>query len=119
MTPFEEQLKQAMARREPPADFTERLLEQVQREERQTAESGTWAWLRGQRTFFGGLRAWRLAGAAAALLAMSGSAMYEHERAVRGEAAKEKLLIAVRIAGGKLHQVHRQVLEVEAMEANQ
>jgi hypothetical protein len=119
MTPLEEQLKQAMARREPPADFTQRLLEQVQREERQTAESGSWAWFRRLPTFWSAPRAWRLAGVVAALLVISGSAMYEHDRAVRGEAAKEKLLTAVRIAGMKLHQVHRQVLEVEAMEANQ
>jgi hypothetical protein len=119
MTPFEEHLKQAMARREPAADFTQRLLEQVQREERQRAESGSRAWFRKLRTSFEVLRVWRLAGVAAALLAISGSAMYEHQRTVRGEAAKEKLLTAVRIAGVKLHQVHRQVLEVEAMEANQ
>ena len=119
MTPFEEQLKQALARREPAADFTQRLLEQVQREERRTGQSGWWTWVSSARMFFSAARAWRLAGVVAALLVISGSAMYEHDRAVRGEAAKEKLLTAVRIAGVKLHQVHRQVLEVEATEVKQ
>jgi hypothetical protein len=112
MTPFEEQLKQAMARREPAAGFTQRVLERVERKQPQTAEGGPWAWFRAAR-------AWRLAGAAA-LLVMSGRVVYEqHERAVRGEAAKEKLMTAVRIAGVKLHQVHRHVLEAEATEVDQ
>ena len=107
MTPFEEQLKQAMARREPSPDFTARVLASVKREQLQSAEVHRWRW-------FAGRRSWRLAGAMAALLIMSGSAFYQrHERALRGEAAKEKLLVAVRIAGVKLRHAHRQVLETE------
>ncbi len=111
MTPFEEQLKQALARREPGEDFARRVLEQARRRPEREAESW-WAWLHG-------MRAWRLAAVVAGLLAMSGSAMYERERVVRGEAAKEKLLTAVRIAGVKFQQVRRHVLEVEATEVNQ
>jgi hypothetical protein len=111
MTPFEEQLKQAMARREPAADFTERVLGQVNQKQPREAMN-RWAWLQAART-------WRLAAVAAAVLVMGGGAMYKHERAARGEAAKEKLLTAVRIAGVQLHQVHRHVLEVEATEVNQ
>jgi hypothetical protein len=107
MTPFEEQLKQAMARREPSPDFTARVLARAAREQLQATESGRWGW-------FPRRRAWRLAGAMAALLVMSGSALYQqHDRVVRGKAAKEKLLVAVRIAGLKLRQAHRQVLETE------
>ncbi|HTU45118.1 MAG TPA: hypothetical protein VMF91_08655 [Bryobacteraceae bacterium] len=111
MTPFEEELKQALTRREPGADFTERVLEQVNRKQPRKA-ANPWAWLQAART-------WRLAAVAAAVLVMSGSAMYEHDRVARGQAAKEKLLMAVRIAGAELHQVHRHVLEVEATEENQ
>jgi hypothetical protein len=110
MTPFEEQLRRAMARREPPVDFTRRVLERVEREEWRKAGSGAAGWF----------RVWRLAAAAAALLAVGGSVFYQQrERAARGEAAKQKLLIAVRIAGTKLRQAHRRVLEVEAVEASQ
>ena len=124
MTSLEEQLKQAMARREPPADFSQRVLARVEQEQRQEREKRTGRllpvvrdgkWQSGLRTWFQTPRAWRLVGAVAVLLAVSGSVMHEqHERMVRGEAAKEKLLLAVRIAGVKLHQAHRHVLQVEA-----
>ncbi|MBV9759100.1 MAG: hypothetical protein JO340_00935 [Acidobacteriaceae bacterium] len=115
MTRFEEQLKEAMARREPSGDFTARVLAKANRE---AAGGAGNSW----RDWFRAPMAWRFAGAAACavLLATSGSVMYEqHERAARGEAAKDKLMTAVRIAGVKLQQVHRHVLQVEAMEANQ
>ena len=113
MTPFEEQLKQAMERREPAADFTQRVLARVKQKQPRNCENGPKAWFRAWRM-------WRWAGVMAALLVISGSVIYQqHERAVRGEAAKEKLLTAVRIAGVKLHEVHRHVLEVQATEVNQ
>lgn len=110
MTPFEEQLRQAMARREPRPDFTKQVLERAEGEGRRKRRSGTLEWF----------RAWRLAAAAAALLAVSGGVLYQQrERAARGEAAKQQLLMAVRIAGMKLHQVHRRVLGVEETEVSQ
>lgn len=113
MTPFEEELKRALERREPRADFTSRVLERVEREDRRKAKRGVLA-------SFWAPRPWQLAAAATVLLAAGGSVVYQqHERAVRGEAAKQKLLMAVRIAGAKLQNVHRQVLEVEAMEVTQ
>lgn len=113
MTPFEEQLRRAMIRREPAEDFTSRVLAEAKREAAVKAESNWWAGLRL-------VPAWRLMGAVVVLLLASGSVIYEqHERAARGQAAKEKLMTAVRIAGVKLRQVHRQVLEAEAAEVNQ
>ena len=109
---LEDDLRQAMARRDPPAGFAARVLARAAREESGKNASYWTAWFeRG--------RAWRLAGAVAGIsLALSGGWIYQqHERAVRGEAAKEKLLLAVRIAGMKLQQAHRQVLQVE--EVNQ
>jgi anti-sigma-K factor RskA len=111
MTPFEEQLKRAMARREPGEDFTRRVLDEIRRKPVREAED-RWGWWRAAAT-------WRLAAVVAALLVMSGSAIYERERAERGEAAKEKLMTAVRIAGVKFQQVRRHVLEVEATEVKQ
>lgn len=127
MTPFEEQLQRAMARREPPPEFTSRVLARVAQEQGAKPHRNWKAWLQpGQ--------AWRLAGAMTVLLTISGSVMYQQrermvheqheqrerqlheqrEQMLRGEAAKEKLLTALGIAGVKLHQAHRHVLEVEA-----
>jgi len=39
-----------------------------------------------------------------------------HQRMARGEAAKEKLLIAMRVAGAKLHEARDRVSRVQAME---
>jgi hypothetical protein len=113
MTPFEEELRRALARREPRADFTTRVLERVEREDRQKGKHGFLA-------RFLAPRPWRLAAAATVLLAAGGSVAYQqHEQAVRGEAAKRKLLMAVRIAGTELQHVHRQLLEVETTEVSQ
>jgi negative regulator of sigma E activity len=117
-------LKKGLARREPPADFTSKVLARVEAEERRhhAARDGRTSlfadarlWRTGLSAWFQRGRAWGLAGAVAGLLAISGTLMYEqHERTIRGEAAKQQLLTAVRIAAVKLHQVHRHVLEVEA-----
>jgi hypothetical protein len=113
MSAFEEQLKQAMARREPAADFTSCVLARVAQKQSRRGEIKGWRW-------FPRRWAWGLTAATAALLAVSGSAIYQrHERVVRGEAAKNEVLTAVRIAGVKLHQVRRHVLDVEAEEVDQ
>lgn len=126
MTPFEEQLRQAMAREQPREDFTRRVVERANRE--RAGEAGNrsvmrlWhhGWFHALPAWPPALRAGSWAAVIAALLLMSGSMAYEqHERAARGLAAKEKLLTAVRIAGVKLRQVHRQVLDVEATEVDQ
>jgi ABC-type ATPase involved in cell division len=51
------------------------------------------------------------------LLALSVGAIYqEYQRIERGEAAKGKLLIAMRVAGAKLQQARDRVSKVEATE---
>jgi hypothetical protein len=62
--------------------------------------------------------AWRLRAVAAALLiAAGGGTMYQqHEREVRGSAAKRKLILAVRIAGSKLQEVQQRVAESAEVE---
>jgi hypothetical protein len=104
MTPFEAELKRALARREPSEDFSERVLQQTQ-------VGQTTAFRRLGRRMF----TWALA--AVLLLATGGGIAYQrHERAVRGQAAKQKLLVALQIAGSKLHQARQQVMQVEGME---
>ena len=108
MTPFEEQLKQALARQSPSEEFTARVLAAFVEPQARSAR-GKW-WM--QWAF-----SWRLAPALAALLMLGGGAIYqEHERVARGEAAKEKLLVALRVAGTKLHQVKNRVSEIETTE---
>ena len=108
MMPFEEELRRALERREPSADFTQRVLSKVAAE-----PDGAGYW-------FNWLRAWRLVAVAAAVLAVAGGTVYQrHEHEVRGEEAKRKLLLAVRIAGSKLQEAQERVKEVESAEATQ
>lgn len=113
MTPFEEQLKQALARREPSPDFAARVVAIAANGRKLSATARLQLWFHGTRT-------WRWAPAMAALLVMSGGAVYEqHQRAARGEAAKEKLLIAMRIAGSEMHRAQHRIFDVETAEATQ
>jgi hypothetical protein len=106
MTPFEDELKKALARHEPSSGFTERVLAQVSpaKPAAQTPNRITW----------------RLAAAAAAALFLVGGIAYQqHEHQIEGEAAKHKLLIAIRIAGSKLQEAQQYVIEIENPEATQ
>lgn len=110
MKPFEEHLKEALARKEPPQDFANRVLEKARGQQPRLHRAGRVWWF--QRAW-----AWRLAPVMAALVLMFAGVMYrEHERTVRGELAKEKLLIAMRIAGSKLHDVQQHVMDIQDRE---
>ena len=114
MTPFEEQLKQALARQEPSADFTSRVLAEAERRERREEASGWRAWFRGNWLQAQRASAWRLAPVMAAFLLISGMAAYrEHQREVQGQAAKRQLLQAMRIAGAKIHYTQLKVVAME------
>ena len=109
MTPFEDQLKEALARREPPEGFTNRVLERTIQRRPERDASSLWRFRRAW--------AWRLAPALAALLlATVGTIYHERQQVARGEAAKEKLLTAVRIAGSKLQETRQHVIEIEGTE---
>ena len=102
MIPFEEELRQALNRREPAADFTARVLARAAAEDAKKNSSFWFSWRLG------------LATAAVAILTLSGGVVYQqHERSLRGLAAKRQLLIAIRITGTKLQQVQERVKESE------
>jgi anti-sigma-K factor RskA len=102
MIPFEEELRQALNRREPAADFTARVLARAAAEDAKKNSSFWFSWRLG------------LATAAVAVLTLSGGVVYQqHERSLRGLAAKRQLLIAIRITGTKLQQVQERVKESE------
>jgi hypothetical protein len=110
MTPFEEHLKEALARKEPSQDFVSRVLEKTKTPQLRLPTAGRAWWFR--RAW-----AWRLAPVMAALVLLCAGVMYrEHERTVRGELAKEKLLIGMRIAGSKLHDVQQHVMGIQSKE---
>jgi len=109
MTPFEEELKQALKREDPGADFTARVLARCVRED-ERRERGFWrmSWL---------TPAWRVGAVAAGLLVLAGgTAVEQHQHQVKGMAAKRQLLLAMRIAGTKLQQVQERVKESEQVE---
>jgi hypothetical protein len=110
MTPFERDLQAALARKEPSHGFADRVLNAVEGQSKRRMSERRW---------FAKAWAWRLAPLVAALLLVTGGALYhEHVRAVRGEAAKQELLTAVRIAGSKLHDARQHVIEIEGTEVD-
>ncbi len=100
MDRLENKLRGALKGEEPPAGFAERVLARTS-ENKQSAWTSTFAWRP--------LR-WGLAGALCLALVMAG---IEYRRAqeerARSEAAKEQLLLALRIAGDQLQFVWSKV----------
>jgi hypothetical protein len=106
MTPFEEDLKKALGRREPSDEFTARVLARANQENR---AKGTI-----QSSFLQRLRSWRLIPVMAGALVITGGIAYQQrEREARGEAAKQQLMLAMHIAGSKLHGTQLLIQEVE------
>jgi hypothetical protein len=117
MTPFEQELKNALARREPGPDFTKQVLERCGiRDQKPIAEK-----LRPPRwEVFRTFLLWRMAPVAAALLLVAGGTLYEqHRYQARGIAAKREVLLAMRIAGTKLHEARQHVIDVDGVEEKQ
>jgi hypothetical protein len=101
MSSFEEELKRALARVEPPEGFTERLAARIASMPPSKAPLS-------KRPVY--LR-WA-AIAATAVMIFSGLA-YQHQRQVQGQQAKEKLFVALRITSSKLQQTQQQIKHVE------
>jgi len=92
MTDFEHELRSALRREEPPSGFAARVM----------AGTGSRAAPR---------RAGWLAAAIAACLLLSLGGGFEY-RQYRGRKAKQELLLALNIAGGKLNLVQQKVFEL-------
>lgn len=101
---LERDLKDALRRVEPPEGFTARVMERVARES--TREPWWRAWWRGP------LPAWAVAGALCAALVAGIQYQSERMERARGEAARREVMLALRIAGGKLHAVQAKVHEI-------
>lgn len=117
MSPFENDLKDALRREEAPEGFADRVLARAAREKQQAHSDPRESLL----TFFTRpLVRWAAAGALAAAL-IAGGVQYrnvQRERA-EGEAAKERLMLAVRIAGAKLYHAKSKVNHPESHEEHE
>lgn len=109
MKNLEENLRQALDRVEPPSGFAARVLARaVQEEGNKRTRSSFWMALFGT----GGLR-WATVCTLCVVLAASG-ALYEHDaQRRRGEAAKEQLMLALRITGSKLQIAEKSLRELD------
>jgi hypothetical protein len=90
---LDEELKLALARREPPPDFTKRVLARVAAQPARPV-------LRPMR--------W-VAALAASLLLAAGTLEYRH---YQGERAKAQVMLAMRIAASKLSKAQKKVLMI-------
>ncbi|HUB80866.1 MAG TPA: hypothetical protein VMB03_18800 [Bryobacteraceae bacterium] len=89
---LEQELKEALARKEPSADFASRVMRRAERPERKLYRFPRWL------------------AAAAAVIVLAGAGL--EYRQYRGEQAKEQLLEAFRIASVKVNHIQTQVQEV-------
>jgi hypothetical protein len=105
MTPFEDELKKALARCEPSEGLTARVLEGV---------NISSAPKRRTRLFVWPAVSWRLASVATLLLALVVGLTYrQHVQIEKGEAAKRQLLIAMHIAGTQIHEAQLRVKRIQ------
>ena len=97
MSRLEDDLRQALSRQEPPDGFAERVLARVQAEQ---SRPGVWDRLSGWFR----MPALRLATVVALCMVLAIGIGFEQQRRTReqGEAAKQKLMLALRITSSKL-----------------
>jgi hypothetical protein len=103
MRHLDDELRNALRRAEAPAGFADRVIERAAREERTARPS--------MRPFM------RWAAAAMIVGALAGADQYRavqdaREERLRGEAAKEQVIQALRITGSKLHLVQVKIKEI-------
>lgn len=112
MTPFEDELKKALARQEPSPDFAARVLAKTAAQESPALWPASAGFAR-RRFFFSGLSLRFATLAALVLLLVAGFAYRRHIQIEKGEAAKKQLLVAMHIAGAQLRQAQLRVKRIE------
>jgi len=114
MSPFEEELRRALKREEPGEDFTAKVLAKIAQEngsikvERRNILAHLRSLVLGQ---------WQFAPALLFLFVVVSVFGYrQHQQTLRGEAAKEKLLSAMHIAGAELREAQSRVRRIQSPE---
>jgi hypothetical protein len=104
---FDEELKAALKRREPPEGFAERVLARAQSPAATRLPSWRerWTWL-----ISGRWPVWVMAGVVAVIVLAPSSV--EYHRRTQGELAKKQVMLALEIAGSKLNYVQKKALEI-------
>jgi hypothetical protein len=121
MTSFDDELKSALRRQEPPQGFADRVLARAaEQDSRQVQLAWRDSWLKG---FAQPLRLPLLRWAALATVSVALALGGVHYRSVQreraqGEAAKERLLLALRIAGSKLQLAKTRVDQINSDQMN-
>jgi hypothetical protein len=100
MNRFEDELSDALRRKEAPAGFAARVIARAAAPPPQR-----WAWFRAP-----GFR-WAVAAACCLMLLAGLEVRRQRDVRARGEAARAQLMLAVRIAGAKLHVAQMKVHE--------
>ncbi len=105
MNEFERNLRDALARRSPREGFTDRVLDQAKHSRLQHS-SRRWV---------------RWAVAAASILVLTTALLIRSDRIerVRGEQAKEEVLLALRVVGRTLNQVEERVRQAQPLRVGQ
>ncbi|HLN01155.1 MAG TPA: hypothetical protein VK335_17830 [Bryobacteraceae bacterium] len=107
MSNLEEDLKMALRREEPPADFTDRVLARLNQPPEPSWRERLSVLMRPPRL------QWVAASVLLSVLLPFAGVQYHKEQQYQaeGERAKQKLLFAVHVAGSRLHQAQKKVLE--------
>jgi predicted LPLAT superfamily acyltransferase len=113
MNPLDQELKNALRREEPPADFAERVLARLQ-----TVPAPQPSWGETLRHFFRfpALR-WATTGALCMGLLVGVVAYRRHQQTVaQGENAREQVMLALHITSSKLNVAFRQVQRTDELQ---
>lgn len=122
MTRFEDELKNALRRQEPPQGLADRVLARAaQTGSRQVNRAWRDLWLRIFDPPFAAVNLLRWACVIVVAVALVGGGIHyrsvQRERA-QGEAAKQRLLLALRIAGSKLQLAKTRVDQINSRQIN-
>jgi hypothetical protein len=120
MSRFDDELKSALRRQDPPQGFADRVLARAAEQGTREVKPARREWLKifAQPLRWPVLR-WAAVAAVSAALVLGGVHYrnVQRERA-RGEAAKERLLLALRIAGNKLQLARTRVDQINSDQGN-
>lgn len=109
MDRFEDALRQALRREDPGPHFTARVLVRAAA----ASVSKPWGWKRLASAFRPVRVRWAAAGALACVLLMAGGVEYrQRQTRIQGEAARQQLVLALRIAGTKLNWARAKVAQL-------